>query len=116
MYDPRKGRLKNDANNPDGSGCVTVLIVLGLIIYFPLKCYKEFTKNPLEYHTKVKRSNFRKSPNLNGEIIKTVNKGTQFLMLSDSSFSQNDSSWVQGVIANDTGWIYMDLLEHDIWK
>ena len=64
----------------------------------------------------VKRSDFRKSPNLSRGIIKTVNKGTQFLMLSDSSYSKSDSSWVQGVIANDTGWIHVDLLEQDIWK
>ena len=116
MFDPRKGRLDNNSKINEDSGCITLVIVIGLVIYFPLKCYKEFTKNPLEYHTKVVRSNFRKSPNLSGPIIKTVNKGTQFLMLSDSSFSKNDSSWVQGVIANDTGWIHMDLLEQDIWK
>jgi len=98
------------------SGCLVFLIIIGLILYYPMKCYKEWKMNPLEYQVNVRAAHFRKSPSLKGKIIKTAKKGTTFFMLNDSSYNSVDRRWVHGTIGNDTGWIYRELIEQDIWK
>ena len=113
--DPRKGRAKNN-NEGSGNGCIIVILVIGAIFYFPVKWCKEWTMNPLEYQIKVAVANFRNEPSMKSQIIRKAKKGQTFMMLSDTSYSKPDSLWFNGVIDGDTGWIYKELLEQDIWK
>lgn len=109
-------RLSSKSNGNNGSGCIIVLIVIGLIIYYPTKWYKEWTMNPLEFQVKVPVANFRSLPSKSGKIIAKARKGETFIQLNDSSIDKIDTMWVLGIIGTDTGWIHRDLLEQDIWK
>lgn len=113
--DPRKGRFRKKDDSA-GAGCYVVLIIIGAMIYFPMKWYKEWTMDPLEYQIKVNVANIRENPNMQSKIVRKAKKGQTFFMFSDSSYSKPDSLWVNGTIEGDTGWIYKELLEQNIWK
>lgn len=118
----RDARMGRNANKPDnsGDGCMGLLIgiavIVGLIIYYPMKWYKEWTYNTLEYQINVDVANFRAGPSKESRILRKAKRGETFMELTDSSISATDSMWIRGFIGQDTGWIYRDLLEQDIWK
>jgi len=91
-------------------GCVFKLAIIGAVVYFSYNYIKKWFSDPLEYNVKVEVANFRKDPNESSKIIKKLKKGDEFILLNDSSFNEN-KKWGLGTNSNDTGWIYMNLVE-----
>jgi len=112
-----------DANTPKKSldeksreadrqwGCIFRIAIPIIIIYFAYDYFKDYFVNPLEYKVKVEVANLRTKPNLKAGIIKKINKGEEFTLLSDSSFNNSNQEWGLGVNGKDTGWIYMQLVD-----
>ena len=102
---------EEDANDFLGS-CMFKLAIPIIIIYFSYGYIKEWFINPLEYKVKVEIANFRELPSPNAKVIKQLKKGDKFILLSDSSFNNQFNKWGLGTNNEDTGWVYMELLDH----
>jgi len=103
-----ESRKNNDSSGE--TGCTIALLVIIAVVYFSFDYVKKWFFDPLEYTVKVEMANFREEPNQNSKIIKKLKKGSEFILLNDSSYDKG-KNWGLGTNLNDTGWIYMKLVE-----
>jgi hypothetical protein len=115
--------------NNSGGGCLVILTIIGIIVYFPMKCYHNLTFDPLEYTIVTKQANLRYGPGKAFTVIRTLLKGDAVYQISDSSIAKkpvylkekdttilvSDPQWIRVVNNKDTGWIHKSTLSQDKW-
>lgn len=118
------------AKNKSGGGCLIILIIIGAICYYPIKCYHYLTFDPLEYFVSTKMANLRNGPGKEFSVVRILNKGDRVLQITDSSYARkevyiveldsiiivSDYKWIKVVNKNDTGWIHKSTLTQDSWN
>ena len=117
------------ARNNSGGGCFVLIIIIGAICYFPMKCFHNLTFDPLKYNVAAKMANLRFGPGRNFSVIRSLSEGDEVLQISDSSYARqkvyikeidsfiivSDPQWLRVVSNKDTGWIHKSTLSQDTW-
>ena len=106
-------------------GCMIILIIIGVICYFPMKYYHYLTFDSSEYIVATKMANLRYGPGREFSVVRILSKGDKVLQITDSSYARrmvynveldsfiivSDYKWLKVVNNLDTGWIHKSTLE-----
>jgi hypothetical protein len=101
-------RKSSSSDSGGGSGCLSSLIAIGLVIggiayFLDYLGWIELDSN--EHIVNTKGLNLRKAAGTEGEVIKLMKQNDTLWQINDSSQEINSDNWVYVTDKIDTGWV-----------